>query len=186
MRFGAGRIPGSFIIDIDRMEDERGFFARTWCAKEFLDHGLPGSLRQASISWNRERGTLRGMHLQRLPSREGKLVRCTRGSIFDAIVDLRPDSPAFLEADSVELTAANHRALYVPPGCAHGFQTLSPDTEVQYQMTDEYRADLSLGYRWNDPLFSIPWPLAPTVMSERDRHYPDLDRRDCAQFRMAS
>lgn len=186
MRFGAGRIPGSFVIDIDRMEDERGFFARTWCAGEFREHGLPGVLSQASISWNRARGTLRGMHLQRPPSREGKLVRCTRGAIFDAIVDLRPDSPTFLEADAMELTAANHRALYVPPGCAHGFQTLEADTEVQYQMTDDYRADLSLGYRWDDPLFGIAWPLAPTVMSERDRHYPDLDRRDLSVFRTGS
>lgn len=183
MRFGAGRIPGSFIIDIDRLEDERGFFARTWCAQEFREHGLPGILSQASISWNRERGTLRGMHLQRAPSQEGKLVRCIRGSIFDAIVDLRPDSPTFLQADSVELSATNHRALYIPPGCAHGFQTLAPDTEVQYQMTDEYRVELSSGYRWNDPLFVIAWPLVPTVMSARDREYPDLRRQDCHVFK---
>ncbi|MEZ5564343.1 MAG: dTDP-4-dehydrorhamnose 3,5-epimerase family protein [Gammaproteobacteria bacterium] len=186
MKFTAGQIPGTFTIDIVKAEDERGFFARMWCAREFREHGLPETLSQASISWNRERGTLRGMHLQRSPSQEAKVVRCVRGSIFDAIVDLRPESPTFLHAATFELSASNHRALYVPPGCAHGFQTLAPDTEVHYQMTDEYRADLSVGYRWNDPLFAISWPLEPTIMSTRDRNYPDLDRQDCNAFRSIS
>lgn len=183
MRFTAGQLPGVFIVDIERLDDERGFFARTWCAREFREHGLPDTLRQASISYNRRPGTLRGLHFQRPPSREGKLVRCVHGSVFDVVVDLRPGSPGFLRHESVELSAANRRAIYVPPGFAHGFQTLDADTEVQYQMTDDFQADLASGYRWNDPAFGIAWPLAPSVMSDRDRAYPDLMPADCAVFR---
>ena len=185
MRFTTGQLPGVFIVDIERLDDERGFFARTWCAGEFREHGLPDSLRQASISFNRRAGTLRGMHYQRPPSREGKLVRCIHGALFDVVVDLRPGSPGFLRHESVELSADNRRAIYVPAGFAHGFQTLDADTEVQYQMTDDYRADLSSGFRWNDPAVGIAWPLAPAVMSDRDRTYPDLDPADGAAFRQS-
>lgn len=185
MRFTAGQLPGVVIVDIERLDDERGFFARTWCAREFGNHGLPDSLRQASISFNRRAGTLRGMHYQHPPSREGKLVRCVRGAVFDVVVDLRPGSPGFLRHESVELSADNRRAIFVPAGFAHGFQTLDDDTEVQYQMTDDYRADLSSGFRWNDPAVGIAWPLVPTVMSDRDRTYPDLDPADCDVFRQA-
>lgn len=185
MRFTGGQLPGVFIVDVERLEDDRGFFARTWCAREFREHGLPDSLSQASISFNRRAGTLRGMHFQRPPSREGKLVRCIRGAVFDVVVDLRPGSPGFLRHESVELSADNRRAIYVPPGFAHGFQTLDADSEVQYQMTDDYRADLSSGFRWNDPAVGMAWPLAPTVMSDRDRTYPDLSPADLEVFRQA-
>jgi dTDP-4-dehydrorhamnose 3,5-epimerase len=183
MLFTAGRLPGVFIVDIERLVDERGFFARTWCAREFREHGLPDSLRQASISYNRVAGTLRGMHFQRPPSREGKLVRCIRGAVYDVVVDLRPQSPAFLHHEAVELTAANRRGIYIPPGFAHGFQTLTDDAEVQYQMTDDYAPDLAGGCRWNDPALGIDWPLPPTVISDRDRGYADLDPAGCDVFR---
>lgn len=183
MRFTAGQLPGVVIVDIERLVDERGFFARTWCAAEFRGQGLPDRFRQASVSYNSRPGTVRGMHFQKPPSREGKLVRCVQGAVFDVVVDLRPGSAGFLRHESVELSAANRRAVYVPPGFAHGFQTLEPDAEVQYQMTDDYRADLSSGFRWNDPAVGIAWPLAPTVMSERDRSYPDLNPADCDVFR---
>lgn len=185
MQFSAGQLPGVFIVDIERLEDERGFFARTWCAREFREHGLPDTLRQASISYNRFPGTVRGLHYQRPPSREGKLVRCVHGAVFDVVVDLRPGSPGFLRHESVELSAANRRAIYVPPGFAHGFQTLDADAEVQYQMTDDFRADLSAGFRWNDAAFGITWPLGVSVISDRDRTYPDLAPADCEVFRQA-
>lgn len=183
MRFTAGTLPGVFVVDIERLGDERGFFARTWCAREFREHGLPDTLSQASISYNRIAGTLRGMHYQRPPGREGKLVRCIHGAVFDVVVDLRPGSPGFLHHETVELSAANRRAIYVPPGFAHGFQALAADTEVQYQMTADYDAGLSGGFRWNDPAAGINWPLPPTVMSDRDRHYPDIAASDFDAFR---
>lgn len=184
MRFTAGQLTGVVIVDIERLDDTRGFFARTWCASEFRDQGLPDTFRQASISYNHLTGTVRGMHFQKPPSREGKLVRCVRGAVFDVVVDLRPASPGFLRYESVELSAASRRAIYVPPGFAHGFQTLDSDTEVQYQMTDDFRADLSSGFRWNDPAVGIAWPLGPSIMSDRDRTYPDLAPADCEVFRL--
>ena len=140
-------------------EDSRGYFARTWCAREFADHGLPDQLVQASLSYNRRRGTVRGMHLQRPPSREAKLVSCVQGAIVDVIVDLRPGSPTFLRHVAVELSAASRDALFIPPMMAHGFQTLADDTCVQYQMTDYYAPELGCGWRWDDPAFpaNFPW-----------------------------
>jgi len=183
MRFTTGQLPGVWFVDVERLADDRGFFARTWCAREFREHGLPDTFRQASISYNRLAGTLRGLHFQKPPSREGKLVRCVHGAVFDVVVDLRPGSPGFLRHVSVELTAANRRAIYVPPGFAHGFQTLDADTEVQYQMTDDYQPGLSSGFRWNDPAFGIAWPLEPTAMSGQDRACPDFEPAGCEAFR---
>ena len=176
MRFVPTEISGCVIVDIEPHEDERGAFARTWCRQEFAGAGLPDGLVQCSVSRNRKRGTMRGLHYQLPPSQEGKLVRCTRGAIFDVLVDLRSASPQFLQHVSVELTADNSRAIFIPPGCAHGFQTLEDDTDVFYQMTDVFTPDLGAGLRWNDPALGIDWPMDTPIMNDRDRDYPDLDR----------
>src|SRR6478735_6768314 len=154
----ATALPGAFIIDVERHQDERGFFARTWSGEEFRAHGLSDQLTQCSLSFNHRKGTLRGMHYQAAPHGEIKLVRCTAGAIYDVIVDLRPDSPAFRHWVGVELTADNRRMLYIPDGCAHGFQTLQPASEVFYQITGPYVPDAGRGVRWNDPAFGIDWP----------------------------
>jgi len=174
MQFRPLSIAGAMAVDVERREDPRGFFARSFCCDEFAAHRLPPAFVQCNISWNARRGTLRGMHFQRAPSREGKLVRCTAGAILDVVVDLRPDSPTYRRWEGVELTAANRRALYIPPGLAHGFQTLVDDTEVFYQMTDMFAPDLADGVRWNDPAFGIDWPIADPILSERDAAYPLL------------
>jgi dTDP-4-dehydrorhamnose 3,5-epimerase len=176
MRFVPTDIPGCAIVEIEPHEDERGFFARTWCRDEFDGAGLPSRLVQCSVSRNRKRGTLRGMHFQLPPSFEGKLVRCTRGAIVDVVVDIRSMSPRYLDHVSVELSADNGRAIFIPPGCAHGFQTLEDGTDVFYQMTDVFTADLSAGLRWNDPALAIDWPIDSPTINDRDRNYPDLDR----------
>jgi dTDP-4-dehydrorhamnose 3,5-epimerase len=176
MRFRPTPLPGALLVEIEPIADQRGFFARTWCAREFESQGLSGAMVQASISRNERRGTVRGMHLQLPPSREAKLVRCTRGAIHDVIVDLRPDSASYLKHFGVELSARTHQALYVPPQMAHGFQTLEDDTEVLYQMSDFHVADLGCGWRWNDPAFGIRWPIAePVTILSRDAEYPDFD-----------
>ena len=167
-------IPGVVVIDLDRIEDDRGFFARSFCAGEFADRKLCKSFVQANISFNRLRGTLRGMHYQADPKPEPKLVRCTRGAIFDVAVDLRTDSPTFRCWTGRELTANNHRALFVPLGCAHGFVSLVDDTEVFYLMGAAYDPALARGVRWNDPAFAIDWPMQPTTLSDRDASYPDF------------
>jgi len=175
MKFTPTRLKGAFIIDVEPMEDERGFFARSWCTDELLRHDLDSNLAQCSISFNKKRGTLRGMHYQGPPHAETKVVRCTAGSIYDVIVDLRPDSDTFKQWISVELSAANRRMIYVPVGFAHGFQSLVPDTEVFYMVSTPYYPDSSLSVRWNDPLFAIDWPHEDQrVISERDRNYPDF------------
>jgi dTDP-4-dehydrorhamnose 3,5-epimerase len=166
-------LPGAFLIEPQRREDERGFFARTWCRREFEEHGLDPRLVQCSISYNRKAGTLRGMHFQREPHAEAKLVRCTAGAIHDVLVDLRPSSPTYLSWIAVELTAENRRALYVPAGLAHGFQTLVDDTEVFYQISEFYHPESADGVRWDDPLFRIRWPLANPILSPKDKQYPD-------------
>lgn len=176
MIFRPARLPGAFLVEPERLGDERGFFARTWCAREFEEAGLSPRLVQCSLSFNRERGTLRGLHYQSVPHREAKVVRCTMGAVHDVIVDLRADSPTYLEHFDVRLTAENRLAVYVPEGCAHGFQTLDDDTELLYQMNEFYEPSAARGVRWDDPSFGIEWPLEPTVMSERDRRYPDLGR----------
>jgi dTDP-4-dehydrorhamnose 3,5-epimerase len=168
------RIQGVFVVDAEHRSDERGFFARTFCVDEFALHGLEPRFVQSNTSFNLRRGTLRGMHYQAEPFPEIKLVRCTRGAIFDVAVDLRPSSPTFKAWIGVELSQDNSRALYVPAGCAHGFQTLTPDAEVLYMMGETYRSELACGVRWNDPAFAIDWPLAEPFLSERDASYPDF------------
>ena len=170
MIFSETKLKGAFIIDIEPREDERGFFARSWCEDEFQQHGLNTHLVQCNISYNKKRGTLRGMHYQVAPFAETKLVRCTMGAIYDVIVDLRRDSPTYLHWISVELTAENHRALYVPEEFAHGFQTLTDNTEVFYQMSEFYHAECSRGIQWDDPAIGIVWPLRnDVILSAKDK-----------------
>ena len=166
-------LSGAYVIELEWLEDERGFFARTWCRREFERNGLNGDLVQCSISHNRKIGTLRGMHYQRRPHEETKLIRCTRGAVFDAIIDLREDSPTFKEWTSVRLTADEGNMLYVPEGFAHGFQTLTDDTELFYQMSQSYASQSAACVRWNDPAFGIAWPLAVSMISHKDNTCPD-------------
>jgi dTDP-4-dehydrorhamnose 3,5-epimerase len=174
MIFTGTNIDGVWVIDAERLEDERGFFARTWDADEFTEQGLNPELTQCSISYNLARGTLRGMHYQAAPHEEAKLVRCTAGAIFDVALDLRPGSPTFKAWFGVELSAQNRRALYVPEGCAHGLLTLEDDSEVHYQISQAYMPDAARGVRWDDPAFAISWPGEVVVINERDRSYPDF------------
>jgi dTDP-4-dehydrorhamnose 3,5-epimerase len=167
-------LPGALVIEPEVATDERGFFARIWCSREFQARGLESRLVQASVSFNRQRGTLRGMHFQREPHAEVKLVRCTTGAIYDVVIDLRPGSPTFRRWISVELSAGNRRMLYIPKGFAHGFQTLEPDSEVLYFMTEFFEPTSAGGVRWNDSAFGIEWPLGDPIMSARDRTYPDF------------
>jgi dTDP-4-dehydrorhamnose 3,5-epimerase len=176
MRFSATPLSGVFELELERHDDARGFFARTWCAREFGSQGLPDVMVQGSVSHNARKGTLRGMHFQRPPSSEGKLVRCERGAVHDVVVDLRPGSATFLGNFAVRLEADRGNALYIPPGLAHGFQTLQDDCRVTYMMTDYFAPELACGFRFDDPAFGIVWPLAVTVLSDRDRSYPDFDR----------
>ena len=174
MIFTETTLRGAFLIDIERHEDERGFFARSWCRREFEAHGLNPEIAQCNVSFNVRKGTLRGMHYQIEPSEEAKLVRCTRGALCDVIVDLRPDSPTFKQYVSEVLTAENRRMLFVPEGFAHGFLTLEDATEVLYQMSEYHVPERGRGFRWNDPAFGIAWPAEVVVISERDRDYPDF------------
>lgn len=177
MRFTALGIHRATLVSPERNADDRGFFARTFCTREFGDVGLSTEVVQASVSFNTRRGTVRGMHFQWPPSRESKLVRCVKGSLFDVLLDLRPDSPTYLRHISVQLDEDNRDAVFIPHGIAHGFQTLSDETEVLYQMTDAYAPELATGVRWNDPAFAIEWPMRTgIVISDRDAHYPDFDR----------
>jgi dTDP-4-dehydrorhamnose 3,5-epimerase len=169
-------IAGAALIRIERRTDPRGFFARTFCTDEFAAHGLPTEFVQASISYNEHRGTVRGMHFQWPPSREGKLVRCLRGALLDVLLDLRPESPCFLKHVAVQLDEDSRDAVFIPHGVAHGFQTLAERTEVLYQMTDMFAPHLGAGLRWNDPAFAIAWPLPGLVVSERDAQWPDFER----------
>jgi dTDP-4-dehydrorhamnose 3,5-epimerase len=172
LNFIPTQIDGAFLIEPERLADERGFFARTWCEREFQEHGLQPRLVQCSISFSPKRGTLRGMHYQAAPNAEVKLVRCTRGVIYDVIVDLRPDSPTRLAWAAFELSAENRSALYIPEGLAHGFLTLADDCEVFYQMSDFFHSEAARGVRWSDPAFGIKWPGQVTTISERDANYP--------------
>lgn len=173
MIFTETDLPGAYVVDLEPREDERGFFARAWCRDEFAAQGLSTELVQCNISYNRHKGTVRGMHFQNAPHAEIKLVRCTQGAIYDVIIDLRPDSPAHKRWIGVELTAANRRTLYVPKGFAHGFQTLADETETFYQVSDPYAPDSEGGVRFDDPAFGIEWPLgAPTVVSGKDQGWP--------------
>jgi dTDP-4-dehydrorhamnose 3,5-epimerase len=174
VKFTPTPLAGAWLIAVEPHEDERGSFARVWCAREFGAQGLDTRLVQASVSLNRRRGTLRGMHWQASPHEETKLVRCTRGAIYDVIIDLRTDSPTFTHHYAAELTADNRLALYVPPGLAHGFQTLADDTEVLYQMSAFHVPEAGRGVRWNDPAFGIRWPIAAPILNQRDATYPDF------------
>ena len=176
MIFSETELPGAYTIDVDPRRDERGFFARAWCAEEFSQHDLVTRVAQANVSYNVRRGTLRGMHYQLPPHAEVKIVRCTRGAIYDVIVDLRPASPTYRRWIGVELTADNRRMLYVPEGFAHGFQTLEDDTEAFYQVSEFYAPGAERGLRWDDPAFGIEWPLPESpILSDKDRAWPDFE-----------
>lgn len=174
MIFRETELAGVCEITLERKPDDRGFFARTWCQREFEEYGLDSNLVQCSISFNTRAGTLRGMHYQAQPYKETKLVRCTQGALYDVIVDLRPESLTFRRWIALSLTAANRKAVYIPEGCAHGFVTLETGTEVFYQMSEFYNAESARGVRWNDPAFQIKWPVEVKVISDRDRAYPDF------------
>ncbi len=175
MLFHETEVEGAYVIDLERFEDERGFFARTYCEREFAEHGLHTQWVQCNLSYNRERGTLRGMHYQEAPHEEVKLVCCIRGAIHDVIIDLRPASPTYKRHFGVELTAENRRVLYIPAGFAHGFLSLAEHTEIFYQMGSFYAPEAARGLRWDDAAFRIDWPEAPRVISERDGSYPDFE-----------
>ena len=174
MIFHSTELAGAWLIEPELVSDDRGAFARTWCAKEFEERSLNPHLAQCNISINRSQGTVRGMHFQREPHAETKLVRCTRGAIFDVIVDLRPESPTYRRWRGFELSATNHRSLYIPERFAHGFQTLTDDSEVFYQMSREYHAASSTGVRWNDPAVAVEWPREVALISQRDLTWPEL------------
>ena len=176
MKFIETRLKGAFIIEPERLEDERGFFARTFCQKEFEAHGLNPKMVQCNISYNKHKGTLRGMHYQAAPMAEAKLVRCTRGAIYDVIIDLRHESPTYCQWLAEELSTENSRMTYIPEGFAHGFQTLEDDTEVFYQMSEFYSPEHARGVRWDDPVFGIEWPLNTKIISEKDNNYPLINQ----------
>ena len=176
MKFVPTPFDGAFVVEPELLEDERGSFARSFCQEEFRAHGLDPVVAQCNISFNKRRGVLRGLHYQVKPHEEAKLVRCTRGAIWDVIVDLREGAPTCYQWFATELTADNRRALYIPPGFAHGFQTLADDSEVFYQMSAFYHPESARGVRWNDPVIGISWPLADPIVSPRDRSYPLLER----------
>ncbi|MGC1522618.1 MAG: dTDP-4-dehydrorhamnose 3,5-epimerase [Steroidobacteraceae bacterium] len=175
MIFTESPLAGAYVVEMEPLADERGFFARTYCAEEFAAHGLGLELRQCSVSYNTRSATLRGLHYQAAPREEHKLVRCTAGAVFDVIVDIRDWSPTYRRWFAAELSAGNRRSLYIPPGFAHGFVTLSEQAEVYYMISVAHSPELSRGFRWNDPAFGIEWPVAPAVISARDAAYPLLD-----------
>lgn len=172
MIFRETPLAGAWVLEPERIADERGFFARTYCQRDFAARGLDSAIAQCSISFNHRRGTLRGLHFQAAPHEEVKLVRVTRGAVWDVIVDLRPESPTYARHFSLVLSAEDRNELYIPQGMAHGFQTLEDGTEVFYQISEFYAPESVRGYRWNDPTFAIPWPEAVTVISDKDRNLP--------------
>lgn len=174
MRFLRTAIPGACIVELEKREDERGFFARGWCWQEFAQQGLCNGIVQMNISFNRHKHTLRGFHYQIAPYQEDKLLRCVRGAVHDVLIDLRPDSPTYMHHIAIELTGTNYLALLVPKGCANAFLTLQDDTEVTYLVSEFYAPAAERGIRWNDPAFGIPWPAEPAVISEKDSNWPDF------------
>jgi dTDP-4-dehydrorhamnose 3,5-epimerase len=176
MQFSALSVDGAWLVEPEFRVDERGFFARTWCAREFADKGLSHSFVQSSVSFNEKAGTMRGLHYQADPNAETKLVRCTAGEIYDVVVDLRPDSPTYLRSHGELLSFGNRRALYIPKGCAHGFLTLEDRSEVLYEISEFYEPAAARGVRWSDPVLGIRWPRQPAVISERDAGYALLPR----------
>ena len=177
MIFTETTLGGVFILEMEKLRDDRGFFARTWCKRELAEHGLNPDLAQCSVSLNHKKGTLRGMHYQIAPHEETKLVRCTKGAIYDVVIDLRLESKTFTQWLALELDAKNHRMLYIPDGIAHGFQTLEDDTEVFYQISEFHAPECARGVRWDDPAFKIQWPPAERILSARDRTFPDFIAR---------
>lgn len=175
MIFTETNLPGAFIIEPERLEDERGFFARSWCQREFEQKKLNPKLVQCDISFNKEKGTLRGMHYEIPPFEEAKLVRCTMGSVYYVIIDMRNDSPTFKQHYGLELTTQNHKMIYASEGFANGFLTLQNETEIFYQMSEFYAPEYARGFRWDDPAFDIKWPREMSVISERDRSYPNFN-----------
>ncbi|MGH7232565.1 MAG: dTDP-4-dehydrorhamnose 3,5-epimerase [Nitrospiraceae bacterium] len=182
MIFTETALKGAFIIDPERLEDERGFFARIWCRQEFERHGLAFSVAQCNLSYNKARGTLRGMHYQDAPHEETKLVWCARGGIYDVIIDLRPTSSTYKQHVAVAITDQNRRMLYIPKRFAHGFQTLEDNTEVCYSMSEFYQPKYARGVRWNDPAFGIQWPVDERIISRRDQSYPDFIMSESSQL----
>jgi dTDP-4-dehydrorhamnose 3,5-epimerase len=174
MRFTPTELQDAYIIELEPIEDARGFFARSWDEREFAEQGLVTRIAQCNVSFNRRKGTLRGMHRQRPPYEEVKLIRCVRGSLLDVIIDLRPESASYKQWIGVELSAGNRRMLYVPHGFAHGFQTLEDETETFYMVSEPYVPGAEAGVRWDDPMFAIEWPLGPSEISEKDRSWPDF------------
>ena len=174
MKFSETQLKGAYFIEIEKLSDDRGFFARSWCQKEFEDHGLESGFVQANVSYNLKKGTIRGMHYQIAPYQECKLIRCTRGAIYDVIIDLRPDSPTYKQWAGVELTADNYVMFFVPEDFAHGFQTLTDKTEITYQVSQFYTPGSEKGIRFDDPAFAIQWPLEVTLISDKDNTWPDF------------
>jgi dTDP-4-dehydrorhamnose 3,5-epimerase len=174
MIYNETNVKGSYVIEPDRFDDERGFFSKIWDHKEFAQRGLSTDFAQFNLAYNHKAGTLRGMHFQAAPNEEVKLVRCTRGSVYDVIIDLRPASPTYLRWAGVELTQDNYRTFYVPKGCAHGYITLVDNAEVTYNVSAAYAPTSASGVRWSDPAFGIKWPMQPTVVNPRDNTYPDF------------
>jgi len=172
MKFTETKLKGAYIIELEKLEDERGFFARSWCTNEMNEFGLNTNIYQANISFNKLRGTLRGMHYQKAPYQEAKYVRCSKGRIYDVIIDLRRDSPTFKQWFGVELSSENYKMLYVPEDFAHGFITLEENTEVTYLMSEFYVPNAGATIRWDDPSFDIQWPIEPAIISEKDRLQP--------------
>ena len=175
MKFTETPLQGAFVIELEQRGDDRGFFARFFCEREYQQHGLNHDIVQINTSLSKIKGTLRGMHYQLAPRAEDKIIRCLRGTLFDVIVDLRPESPTFLRHFAIELTSENRTMLYVPKGFAHGFITLEPDTEAFYLVTEYYAPDRERGLRYNDPKLGIPWPLEPVVISDKDKAHPDFN-----------
>lgn len=173
MIFTETKLKGAFVLEIKKLEDERGFFGRSWCANEMKEHGLNANVRQANTSLSKSKGTLRGMHYQLDPYQETKLIRCTHGSIYDVIIDLRPDSPTYKDWFGIELSRDNYKMLYVPEDFAHGFITLEDDVEVTYLVTQFYTPGAEAGIRWDDPGFNIQWPIKPVIISDKDSVHPD-------------
>jgi dTDP-4-dehydrorhamnose 3,5-epimerase len=174
MNFAETELKGAYLVSLQKIEDERGFFARAWCQHEFEEHGLKTNLAQANVSFSKQQGTLRGLHFQRAPYQEAKLIRCTRGSIYDVIVDLRPESPTFKRWFGVELKAGDYKMLYVPEGFAQGLLTLEDNTEIMYPTTEFYTPEAESGVRFDDPAFAIVWPQAVKIVSDKDRSWPDF------------
>jgi len=174
MIFKETKLKGAYIIELEPVKDERGFFARSFCQKEFEKHGIKVNVVQCNISYNKKKGTLRGMHYQVSPYQEAKIVSCVRGAIYDVIIDLRPDSPTYCQWLAVELSAENYKMFYISEGFAHGFQTLEDNTVVFYQMSEFYHPECARGVKWDDPAFGIKWPLSNRIISEKDMDYPDF------------